>query len=89
MPILCFKIKPIYIIIIILLVAGIVVFASGEKPPEGTPVPVLMYHQVSNKPSKLGEYVVSVAELENDIKTILDKGFTPMFASELLSCCQR
>lgn len=88
MPIMCLKIKPIYIITIILLVAGIVVFASGEKPPEGTPVPVLMYHQVSNKPSKLGEYVVSAAELENDIKVILDKGFTPMFASELLSCCQ-
>ena len=73
MPIICFKLRYFYIIIALLLVIGIVAFASTESTPDGIPVPVLMYHQVSNKPSKLGEYVVSESELENDIKRVLDK----------------
>ena len=88
MPIICLKLKYSYIIAAVLLMIGIAVFASGDTALEGTPVPVLMYHQVSGKPSKLGTYVVSPSELEYDIKRVLDKGFTPMFASELLDCCQ-
>ncbi len=82
------KIRRLYAVCAVVLIICTVLAVSGKSDEEGIPVPVLMYHQVSNKPSKLGVYVVSVSELEDDIKKILDRGFTPMLASELLESCQ-
>ena len=70
--------------LIIVLTIFMCAFAAKNEP-EGIKVPVLMFHQVSEKNEKLGKYVVSKSELEYDFKLILDKGYTPVFASELVA----
>ena len=56
--------------------------ANIEEPIK---LPILMYHQISEKPKKWGKYVVSPKELEHDIKLVLDRGFTPITVSELVA----
>ncbi|MGN0632578.1 MAG: polysaccharide deacetylase family protein [Oscillospiraceae bacterium] len=56
--------------------------ASGEK--EGTELPIVMYHSVVKDSSREGDYVVTVDRLEEDIKYILDCGYTPVFMSEVI-----
>ena len=56
--------------------------ANVEEPIK---LPILMYHQISEKSKKWGKYVVSPKELEHDIKLILDRGFTPITVSELVA----
>ncbi len=46
-------------------------------------VPIVMYHSVRNDPDAAGEYVVTVEELEEDIRYILENGYKPVFCSEL------
>ena len=84
-PIYCIRLKNILIIAFALILLCFCVCAASVSEPDGLKLYVLMYHQVSEKPSKYGNYVVSPAELENDIKIILDEGYTPIFASELLN----
>lgn len=47
-------------------------------------LPVLMYHHLSKNPKKLGDYVVSPAQLEEDLCYIEKKGYTAISASELI-----
>lgn len=55
--------------------------AHGED--DGVDVPIVMYHSVVKDGSSAGEYVVTTDELEADIEYVLDKGYTPVFCSEL------
>lgn len=84
----CIKIRPVYLVIAALLLGSVCVLAATDGKPGAAEYPVLMYHQVSQKESKLGDYVVSVNELKYDIKRILEEGYTPIFASELLEFCR-
>ncbi len=55
---------------------------SAEE--ELIPVPILMYHQVLDLPSKLGKYVVSPRELESDLKYLSDLGYETVTVSDLV-----
>lgn len=46
-------------------------------------LPVIMYHLVLDDKKSLGEYVVHKDEFENDIKYILEMGYTPVLFSEV------
>jgi len=53
-------------------------------PPEPVYLPIIMYHQISKKPSKLGTYVISADEFENDLKLFKEQGFTTITVDDLL-----
>lgn len=55
--------------------------ASGDDG--GTDVPIIMYHGVVKDESLAGDYVVTVGELESDIRYILESGYSPVFCSDL------
>ncbi len=56
---------------------------AAEQITQGVTLPILMYHQISEKPQKWGKYVVSPRELEADLRLIRARGFTPITVSEL------
>lgn len=58
---------------------------SANHIENSVKLPILMYHQISEKPQKWGKYVVSPTELERDIKLILERGFTPITVSDLIA----
>ncbi len=49
------------------------------------PLPVIMYHHVSEKESLLNKYTVSVEELESDLVYLLENGYTTISINELLT----
>ncbi len=55
---------------------------------EGVAVPVLMYHQVLDLPSKLGAYVVSPGELEADLKLLSERGYETVTVKDLIAYCK-
>lgn len=86
--------RQVFFIIAMLLVFSTAVYSNIYRPQpasgsanieEPIKLPILMYHQISEKPKKWGKYVVSPKELEHDIKLVLDRGFTPITVSELVA----
>lgn len=67
------------------------VFHGGSVPAvseeDCVKLPVLMYHQVLDLPSKLGKYVVSPAELEADMKLLADRGYETVTVNDLIDYC--
>lgn len=70
--------------------AGVMLFGAvrsfGEESgaaADGIAVPIIMYHSVVKDESLAGEYVVTVDELEEDIKGLLERGYTTVFCSEI------
>lgn len=61
--------------------------APAVSEEKGIALPVLMYHQVLDLPSKLGKYVVSPAELESDMKLLTDMGFETVTVNDLIDFC--
>ncbi len=49
----------------------------------GVKLPIIMYHSVLDRPSRLGTYVISPQELENDLKYLHDRGFETVTVSDL------
>ncbi len=46
--------------------------------------PVLTYHRLTTDPSQVTDWTVTAERFEKDIKTLLDKGYTPIFSSDLI-----
>ncbi|MCL2593610.1 MAG: polysaccharide deacetylase family protein [Defluviitaleaceae bacterium] len=55
-----------------------------ELPPEPFYLPVLMYHQISENPKRLCEYVISPEAFESDLKLLKELGYQPITTAELL-----
>lgn len=53
---------------------------SGERV---THLPILMYHQLSDKSSQWNAYVLSPQTFEQDILTLRSQGYTPVSASQV------
>lgn len=53
--------------------------------PENTPLPVVMYHQLSKNSARAGQYCVTLTELENDFKYIKEKGYSTINIEQLLA----
>ncbi len=47
-------------------------------------LPVVMYHQITKNPTRAGQYCVTLNELENDLKYIKKRGYTPITTDRLL-----
>ncbi len=50
-------------------------------------LPVIMYHHVTEDVSKAGDYVVTTAQLEGDLKYLRDHGCTAVSAAQLVDFC--
>ena len=50
-----------------------------------TPLPIVMYHQVSKNPNRAGAYCVTLEELETDFRYIKDCGYTAVTTEQLLN----
>jgi len=58
-------------------------------PPAPVYLPIVMYHQISQKPSKLSTYVISAEEFEQDLKLFKDQGFTTITVNDLIKFCTK
>ena len=52
--------------------------------PELTPLPVVMYHQITKNIARAGEYCVTLNELEGDMEYLKEKGYTTIDIEQLL-----
>ena len=50
-------------------------------------LPILMYHQVLDLPSKLGKYVISTREFEADLKLLTELGYETITITDLVDYC--
>ena len=55
---------------------------AGEKEPVA--LPIVMYHDVSRRPSAWGPYVISESELEGDLRWLKAHGYTTVSVQDLL-----
>ena len=49
----------------------------------GIALPIVMYHHLSTNPKSLGDYVISVAQLESDIKYLKENGYETVSTKQL------
>ncbi len=57
--------------------------STNPDGEEGFKLTIIMYHQVTTSASLIGDYVVSVEQLESDFKYISEHGYTSITAEEL------
>lgn len=55
-----------------------------EETEEGVPVPILMYHNITDKTTG-DKYTVTAAELESDLKYICENGYTAVGLNDLIA----
>lgn len=62
-----------------------VVFAVSETAvrTDGIKVPILMYHSILKDPARSGKFVITPAELEDDLKYLKRCGYTAVFIRDL------
>ncbi len=68
-------------------------FLPAEMPvasylDEKVYLPILMYHQVLDLPSKLGKYVISPRELEADLRLLSERGYETVTVDDLIEFCE-
>lgn len=59
-------------------------FVSVAEEQEGKKIPIIMYHQVTKKPSRKGKYTVMYEQFEEDMKYIKSMGYTTINMSDLI-----
>lgn len=57
----------------------------GETGKQRVVLPILMYHQISEKSSKWGTYVISPSEFEKDLSFLRDRGYTTVTVDDLIA----
>ncbi len=89
------KFKKLYLVLLALVVltASATVQMVRAQPaaaaPAATPLPIVMYHQVSKNPSRAGDYCVTLDELESDFRYIKECGYTAITTAQLLDAVDR
>lgn len=58
---------------------------SAAMPKEAVQLPVVMYHSVLKDESRHGKYVISPAELENDLLYLREHGYETILISDLIA----
>ncbi len=58
---------------------------SAAATQKGKEIPIVMYHAVLEDESRHGKYVISPAELENDMLWLSRHGYTTVFLSDLIA----
>ena len=81
--------------VIALLLALFIISAGGwvagaaEVEADGTvAVPIIMYHHILKQESRLGDYIISPAEFEADLKYITEAGYTSVTVGQLTDYVQ-
>lgn len=59
-------------------------FASAE-PAGLVRVPIIMYHNISNKPKLVGKFCVSEAQFESDLRYLQDNGYHTVTMTQLIN----
>ncbi len=59
--------------------------ASAQKNADTAFVPIVMYHGILDDPSRAGRYVITPAQLDSDLRTIRDNGYTTVGVNELIA----
>ena len=73
------------IICIVLCISTIFICSAVETTEITVKLPILMYHHLSEKQSKLNKYTVSVEEFENDLKYIQENGYTTVGLQDIIN----
>lgn len=60
---------------------------TGAEPQE-TSLAVLMYHQVSQDPTRIGDYVITPDQFRQDLTALHLAGFSPVSAAQLVDYAQ-
>lgn len=55
------------------------------KNPTSVDIPIIMYHAVSDVTSIQGDYVISSAEFESDLKYLDTNGYTAIFVNDIVN----
>ncbi len=84
------KIKKAYVFSIVLFIfltcalIWLYPFITKAEEKEGMHVPIIMYHQITKKNSRRGDYTVMYDEFENDLKYIKEMGYTTINMTGLI-----
>ena len=78
------------ILIILSILCGHILYQSAPTlaPEAGKRLPVIMYHNISEKSHLWGDYNVSPEVVENDIKYLIEEGYTTVSCSEVVAYCR-
>lgn len=57
---------------------------AGLDARESVDIPIIMYHSITDDPSRESEYVISSARFENDLLWLKENGFTTILPSQLI-----
>lgn len=62
---------------------------TASTAQEGIPVPIIMYHHISERAKSLGTYVISPQEFDNDIHWLKAQGYTTISGQQLLDYVEK
>lgn len=77
------------ILILLTILCANILYKSAPTlaPGAGKELPVIMYHNISEKKRLWGDYNVSPEVVENDIKYLLERGYTTVSCAEVVAYC--
>ncbi len=73
------------------LLAGFLIFAlsrpvvTADGKEDGIPVPIVMYHFILADTSRSGDYIITPAQFEADLKYLQEKGYHTVVMSDLIN----
>lgn len=66
--------------------SAVSVDSAQSDSSASTPLPVIMYHQITADSNGADKYIVTCEQLESDFKYISENGYTAITAEELYTC---
>ena len=84
-----FRLRKQYIAMLLCIVTAIMLTAMKVAAPpaqdDGTPeLPIIMYHHIMNKQSRLGQFIISEQQFENDLIYLKENGYQTISMAQLL-----
>lgn len=58
---------------------------TAATPAEGVAVPIIMYHSILDNPSRQGDYVITPAQFEQDLRYLKENGYTAVVVADLIA----
>ncbi len=62
-----------------------IIESFSEQTEDAISLPIIMYHGLTENPSKVNAYVISVSDFESDLKYLKENGYTAVFMSDVIS----
>lgn len=89
------KYKKIVVLCVYLIICVVYIFGKYDKAVsvsgtvDNIKIPGVMYHGVLKDPTRLGKYVITPMQFEEDIKYLKEKGYTGVFISDLIAYVEK